>query len=447
MYNKILFISYIFFYLGINVLKAQIIASYLTEHKQTYLAKNLPDQSLPIHEEVYDPFLRSVCLYPAFNNQESKVYPPIIALKSPHHLILTFDDLNPESGHFIAVIKHCNADWTLSKQDGLDVLGNYNEFNISHSEPSFGTSVTYTHYRFKLPNVKISGNYVLTVYVDNTKNENLMFTKRFVVYENKINIQGSRSIFKGGQQSFRLQQISFEISHPNFSIYDADTQLKITILQNYRWDNAIMNLKPSFIHPSSNSISYQLFDNENTFQGGNEYRNFDMRTFKGVGTGVAGSLTHETANEVFLYGDEPFKDFSYDAQRSDRNGIYHIDRIGSEKPDIEADYALVHFTLEAEEPFSKTIYVTGAFNNWELAKENCMTYNRLSKTYRATILLKQGVYDYHYAIKGIIASRYYADETFIDGSYSLTENEYSILVYYKNSNSQADRAIAYYNID
>ena len=48
------------------------------------------------------------------------------------------------------------------------------------------------------------------------------------------------------------------------------------ILQNGRWNNAKRNLKPEFI--SSNELKYSSLSDKTAFNGGNEFRYFDIRS-------------------------------------------------------------------------------------------------------------------------------------------------------------------------
>lgn len=105
----------------------------------------------------------------------------------------------------------------------------------------------------------------------------------------------------------------------------------------------------------------------------------------------------------------------------------------------EADYARMHFTLEAEEPFNdKKVHVYGAFNNFEIDDETELTYNFDDSTYRGSVLMKQGFYNYTFATVdefGIVNTNE------INGSFFQTENQYTVIVYFKPFGSLYDRVI------
>ena len=98
----------------------------------------------------------------------------------------------------------------------------------------------------------------------------------------------------------------------------------------------------------------------------------------------------------------------------------------------------MHFNLEVDFPYkNKEVYVFGAFNNYNFSDENKMTYNLEAKSYQLEIPLKQGFYNYGYAT----VDESGVDYTAIDGSFFETENEYTVIVYYKPFGEIYDRVI------
>ena len=83
------------------------------------------------------------------------------------------------------------------------------------------------------------------------------------------------------------------------------------------------------------------------------------------------------------------------------------------------------------------IYIYGGFNNYQLKKYNRVYYNQSLGIYEGVLLLKQGFYNYKYVVKQ--GDKIY--KNIVSGSHALTENEYLILVYYRNIGSQYDSLI------
>lgn len=107
-------------------------------------------------------------------------------------------------------------------------------------------------------------------------------------------------------------------------------------------------------------------------------------------------------------------------------------------PSTESEYAYIHFSLKSTpELIWKDIYVYGKFNNYELSEENRLIYNDQNQAFEKAILLKQGFYNYKYAIK----DKETVDYNQIDGNFHNTENHYLILVYYRQFGEQYDSLI------
>ena len=105
---------------------------------------------------------------------------------------------------------------------------------------------------------------------------------------------------------------------------------------------------------------------------------------------------------------------------------------------IEADYVNMHFSLENYENIGgRKIYVVGNFNNFELNDASEMKYNISKGMYENTSLIKQGFVNY----KFITHTNNEIDHSFIDGNFYQTENEYTVLVYYKNLDDRYDKVI------
>ena len=70
-----------------------------------------------------------------------------------------------------------------------------------------------------------------------------------------------------------------------------------------------------------------------------------------------------------------------------------------------------------------------------------MTYNRSSQAYEATMLLKQGYYNYNYLFVADGDTRGNSGPT--DGNFYETENEYIILVYYRPNGGRYEKLVGY----
>ncbi len=85
------------------------------------------------------------------------------------------------------------------------------------------------------------------------------------------------------------------------------------------------------------------------------------------------------------------------------------------------------------------MYVSGNLNNWTFDKNNLMTYNPERGEYECTMLLKQGWYNYEYVFLKDSATD--GTATIFEGSHYETENDYIVLVYFRNPRDRYDRVI------
>jgi hypothetical protein len=396
-------------------------------------------------DHIYAEKIRTVLLYPALDNPENPtrlISPPLIPLQSPSPLVLEFDDMTAVYDGYRAKIMHCNADWTKSNLNDIEFTFEYNDYRITQYDQSFSTKVPYFHYRFEVPKLKLSGNYVIIVYSDRDRKP--VLSRRFMVYESRINISAQARFSQGIQEQFADQQIDFSINYSGYPLIAPQTDLKVIMRKNFRWDQTRTNFKPTNVRPFDQILEYTFFNLENTFPGGNEFRYFDSRTLAARGFGIEELQREADFTKLILFPDKPRTDNGY-LQLDDLNGQYIVDQRESGRGSIEADYTPVVFTLKVAEDPDATFYVNGAFNMWLLNERNKMTYNPDTQAYEAEILIKQGVVNYDYTVVQGVSAK--PDEAFIEGNYSATENDYDILVYHRPPASRADLLVGYKTVE
>lgn len=396
-------------------------------------------EDIPYKDAVYKEDIKTVMAF----RKGFELSAPIMGLNENMKISFNFDDLSKDVKDYYYTILHCDADWTESRIAQDEYIEGFYENPVDDYAVSFNTTFQYVNYHIELPNDNVaftkSGNYVLIVFENGDRNK-IVLTRRFMVYENAVGIEGiihraTFDAYKGDNQ-----EIDFKINHQNMTILDPTNEIKVTVLQNYRWDNAICNLKPLYIH--DNILDYD-YNKENVFPGGNEFRYFDNRTNRV-------NAEHVTATNFF----DPYyhKTLLFDNVRCNKkyvkdkemNGMYAIESQDQEVQDYntECDYVFVHFTLQLQAPLAGGgIYVFGALSNWDINKSNEMTYNFEKNRYELSLLLKQGYYNYMYVY--VPAGSKDIDFTNIEGSSWETENDYQIFVYYHPPSIRYDRLIGY----
>ncbi|MDH5599281.1 MAG: DUF5103 domain-containing protein, partial [Cyclobacteriaceae bacterium] len=185
-------------------------------------------------------------------------------------------------------------------------------------------------------------------------------------------------------------------------------------------------------------LEYMFFDHSNTFNPGNEFRYFDLRSIVSPGQFVLNLDRMATPYMANIIPDKPRTGLAY-TYTPDYNGWYLISNRDSGNSDYYGDYVKVSFTLEANEPYNGDVYIQGALTNWKMSEENRMVYSAEQRAYQCTLLLKQGWYDYQYVIKEPTGKITNLEGNFID-----TENYYEIAVYYTPPASRSDLLVGYY---
>ena len=168
------------------------------------------------------------------------------------------------------------------------------------------------------------------------------------------------------------------------------------------------------------------------------FRNFDNKNIKAAGNNV-GYVDVKDIYNSHLYTNSARANNPY-TYFPDTNGNFVVSKIDSDDSDVEADYAWVYFSLSAPAYFGKQdIYVTGMFNNYSLTPEYKMEYNKEKGLYEKPILIKQGFTNYQYTLANSNGEIDSANA--LDGNFWQTENNYTVIVYYRENGKRYDRVI------
>ena len=390
---------------------------------------------------IYEPYIRTVQLYPTLRsgkNAQATLNPPVVNLQDSQPLLLEFDCLNPEFQFFRVKIFHCNADWKPSVLNEIEYLPEYNDFPINDYRNSFATKIPYTHFTYELPKVKLAGNYIVMVY-KNRNEEDIMFTRKFMVYQNRVNVGGRVSFANNVQKRLTHQQVNLGINFSGYEIIDPKQDLKVIIRQNFRDDKVSNPLIPFMVDSYNKKLDYQFYDGENQFEGGSEFRMFDGRSTQQKLVNISRVIQGERESVIELYPEKSQNHLAY-ISVNDFNGMYAIDNYETNKGETESDYVRVSFMLKSDSLENKKVYVNGAFNDWQLDERNLMHYVPESQSYEIYLQLKQGIYNYNYITVDKQGNK---SETDFEGSHSQTENVYEVLVYHRPIGARADALVGY----
>lgn len=351
---------------------------------------------------------------------------------------LEFDDLFGNEANYYYSITMCDYDWKVAEMSKNEYILGFDDMRIQDYTNSFNTLQIYSHYNISFPNkntqIKLSGNYMLKIL---NEDKEVIFAKKMVLYENiaQVALQVRRT-----RQTLELNykhNLDFTINSNVLNFQNPLSNVKVVLMQNGQWQNAISNIKPQYT--IGNDLIYR-YDKETQFWAGNEFLYFDSKDIR-IPTNVISFVdSNSGVYNTHLYANTYRSRFPYTFY-PDINGNFVIRRLNAENSSIEADYSWVFFTLKAPNYSGvKDIYINGMFNNYAFSPENKMDYNADTGYYEKAIMIKQGFVNYQYVLRNTDGT--IDEDHAVDGNFYQTENNYAVLVYYRENGGRYDRVIA-----
>jgi len=349
---------------------------------------------------------------------------------------IEFDDLYGDESNYFYQIVHCDYDWQPSQLSKAEFINGFDDQRIQEYYTSLNTIQVYSHYKFSFPNkftnFRVSGNYMIKVL---NEDREILFSRKLILWENLVSVPIQVKRARNVKDVNFKQNLDFSIKSNTLLFQNPIQNVKIAIFQNGQFNTAITNVKPMFT--VGNDLIYK-YDAETQFWGGNEFNFFENKDIRAANNTVS-YIDAKGIYNTHLFANNARKNSIY-TYFPDINGNFLVTNIIAQNNAIEADYAWVFFTLSAPSFFEKKdIYITGMFNNFALIPEFKMDYNEKKNTYEKALILKQGFTNYKYTVadsKGKIDN-----ENAIDGNFSQTENNYFIMVYYRENGQRNDRVI------
>lgn len=391
-------------------------------------------------EAINYPNIKTTQLFPSGN----QLGYPILSLGSSDRLELHFDDLDANVKNYSYTYQLCNADWTPVMLSSFDFIKGFSYQRINTYRISSVAFTRYTHYSAVVPENNCapsrSGNYILKVFL-NGDTSKVAFTKRFMVVENQANIAAQIQQPFNGEIFRTWQKIPFQVTlSDRLQVMNHLQQIKVVIMQNGRWDNALINVRPTFF--SGKKLDFNTED-QIVMPGGKEWRWLDLRSFRLQSDRVAKANYNTRSTEIFVKPDVDRSQQRFVFYR-DINGMHTIETTESLNPYWQTDYATVHFTYIPPDnvPFAnRDIFIIGQLTNYNLHDSAKMTFNNETRAYEKTLFLKQGYYNYNYVTIDQNDKKRAASYEYTEGNFWDTENLYTILVYYRALAGRADELV------
>lgn len=348
-----------------------------------------------------------------------------------------FDDLYGTEANYFYTITHCDYDWKPSQLVKNEYLNGFDDQRIQDYSNSLTTLQLYSHYKLAFPNrftqFRVSGNYVIKILNDDKE---VVFSRKFILYEELVSVPMQVKRPRNLSVINQKHNIEFSIKSSTINFQSPLQNVKVMLLQNGKFSNAITNIKPQYT--IGNDLIYR-YDSETQFWAGNEFLFFENKDIRAANNNIARIDTNGGIYNSHLYPSQARANNPY-TFFPDINGNFIVKNINALRNEIEADYAWVFFTLSAPSYFGKkSIYVNGMFNNFAINDENKMEYNAEKGIYEKALMIKQGFTNFQYVISD--ANGNIDEENAVDGNFHQTENNYFALVYYRENNQRFDRII------
>lgn len=388
---------------------------------------------------VYDPDVKTVLLHPKLEPLQD----PLMNLGSSDKLQLSFDLLGLDAPVLYFTLQHCNHDWTPSSLRKSEFIQGFGEGEIRDYQYSVNTLTPYVHYRLIFPDDQmkpvLSGNYLLIVYENSLSEGNVLFTRRFFVVDNKVRLQLTIPLYpRNLEYSMTKHQIDVTVFPGSLYLLSPEQNLNLSIRQNGRWDNMVSGLKPS--HNPGDRLTYEYAE-ETVFDGGNQYRNFDLKSFRYQSERISRLFQEDDYYVVQLWPDQSRARKNY-VNEQDLRGRRLVKAREDQITETEGDYAWVEFLLENHVPLTHgDVHIIGELTGWNMDNFSRMRYNYALKAYELSLFLKQGYYNYLYGIVEHGSSK--ADVVFFEGDHRETLNEYKAYLYYKRPGTDYDQLVGY----
>jgi len=389
--------------------------------------------SAQVQQEIAPPYNIKTA---SFIKDGANVYP---FFRLGDNFAFVFDDLFGNEANYYYSFTHCNYDWTPSPMLTInDYIQGFDSQRIQSYDNSFNTLQIYSRYTLTVPNkfttLLLSGNYILKVLNDDRE---VVFTRRFVLYEEQVAVPVQVKRARNMEVIQEKQNLDFSIKSKSVLFQSPLQNVKVALFQNGRFDNAIYNIKPQYT--IGNDLIYK-YDKETQFWAGNEYMYFENKDVRNAVNNVLRITAGEIYNTI-LYTNEARSAKAYTFY-PDVNGNFQTRNISQtvSNQNLESDYTWVFFSLSAPAFYEKKdIYVGGMFNNYAKTPEYKMDYNEKTAQYEKAVMIKQGFNNYMYITadkNGVVDG-----EHAVDGNFYQTENDYTILVYYRENGERYDKVI------
>jgi len=371
---------------------------------------------------------------------------PIISLNTADALELHFDDLDADYKNYYYTFQLCDADWTPVTLSPFDYISGFQTNRITTYRYSTLALTRYTHYQVVLPDRNCkpsrSGNYMVKVFLNNDTSK-LVFTKRLLVVDNRATV--AAQILQPFNATVYMSHQKLHVSVTTQPTVNVSTpqDIKLVLLQNNVWPTANYIIRPNIYR--GNYFEYND-ETQTSFPAGKEWRYINLLSLRLLSDRMLRLENKANRTDVYVKPDADRTQQAYFYYR-DLNGTFTIENDDGLNPYWQSDYAYVHFSYfpPGNKPYDgRDVHIFGELTQFSIDDSSKMIFNAERGAYEKILFLKQGFYNYDYVTvsnKNKNNERPAFDNT--EGNYWGTENNYTVLVYYRSFGSRADELIGY----
>ena len=361
---------------------------------------------------------------------------PVMRLHSDDVLTVEFDELSHDYHRYVYRLEHCEADWTPSEElFESDWLSGFNNNPIEDYAHSVNTIVPYTHYQLQLPNDRcqllMSGNYRLYILDEDDDNREVLVTE-FMVTEQSMRLSLSSTPNTDIDTRVSHQQVTMALDYGNLPVTNPDTQIYAVVMQNHQQRNMRQGVKPNIT--TRNGLEWS-HNRQLIFDAGNEYRKFEVLDVSHPTMGIDHISWDGENYQAYTFVDAPRPHYLYD---EDANGAFCIRNSDYREVSTTGEYVWVNYRLRV--PHQGPIFISGRFATATGGDDYMLYYDPVNQLYTASILQKQGYYNYQYTTA-------HGQQLPSEGNYYQTKNQYQALIYYKGTTDRTWRLSAFGDTD
>ena len=370
---------------------------------------------------------------------------PVIPLNGDKEIEISFDEFSHDYHRFVYRLEHLDRLWQPS--DGLFFTeyaeATQAEVPIEDYRESQNVSTNYTHYRFRFPSADmrplVSGNYRITILLDDGEPQPVA-EAYCCIAEQSVAISSAVSTDTEIDYNAAHQQVNFSVECSALPTHDCREDIFTAVLQNSRWDNAVLGAAPTGV-----ALGRLTWDHQRAlvFPAGNEYRKYEILSARYPGLNAESVQWFPPYIHATIATDEVRRNY---LTTEDQNGISVIRNTDNKYDDTETEYMVTHFSLQVAEPFDDAeVYLNGKWTTGGIVPEWKLRYNPQSQCYEGAFMLKQGYYNYQYLLlpnaSTLPAPNTVSHTAATEGDWFQTSNEYRILVYFSPQGCRYDRLV------